>query len=81
MWDVAQESSFESIKEVMATAPTWAIYGSSHDTSSYGLGCALFQEQESNVFEPVVFASRTLSDTEQKYAPLKKKHWVLLGQR
>lgn len=47
----------------MLEADTWL----STDASSYGLGAALFHCQHGN-WKPVAYASRAMSETEQRYA-------------
>ena len=44
----------------------------SADTFSYGLGAVLLQELEST-WKPVAYASRSLSDTETRYAQIEKE--------
>ena len=43
------------------------------DASSYGLGAVLLQKQESGEFQPVVFISRSMTPTEQRYAQIEKE--------
>ncbi len=45
----------------------------SADSSSYGLGAVLKQQQPDGTWRPVVYASRTLNDTERRYAQVEKE--------
>ena len=73
-WSEAQEQVFQRIKIMIATSPVLAFYDPYkkrtlvNDASDYGLGCHLEQDGC-----PVVFASRTLSDTEQRYSQIEKE--------
>lgn len=78
-WDQTQEDAFGKIKESIAQAPTLAIYDPARvtkitsDASNFGLGCALLQKQDDDNYRPIAFASRTLSETERRYAPIEKE--------
>ena len=45
----------------------------SSDASSYGLGGVLLQKQQSGEWKPVMFASRILTTTDQRYAQIEKE--------
>ena len=45
----------------------------SEDASSYGIGAALSQRQPEGDWKPVVFISRALTSTEQRYAQIGKE--------
>ena len=68
-----QTRSFESLKQKMAEACTLAYFDKSAptkvitDASPVGLGAVLVQEQGS-VWTPVCYASRSLTECEQRYS-------------
>ena len=73
-WSESQQSAFESVKDMITNSPTLAYYNPQkelileNDACDYGLGSVLLQEGK-----PVAFASRSLSETEQRYAPIEKE--------
>ena len=73
-----QEQAFRDIKQEMISSPTLAHYDPnrkivvSADTSSFGLG-AVLRQQYGSTLRPVAFASRGMSETEQRYAQIEKE--------
>ena len=73
-----QKKSFESLKQKMAEACTLAYFDKNAptkiitDASPVGLGAVLVQEQ-GGVWTPVCYASRSLTDCEQKYSQTEKE--------
>ena len=82
IWGPAQQEAFEKLKSEIATPRVLAHYDVTADTkisadaSSYGLGAVLLQSQ-SDTWKPVVFASRSLTDTECRYAQIEKEALAL----
>ena len=78
-WGIAQEKAFQEIKEIISKTPVLALYDPRVETkihtdaSSYGLGGILMQKQRNNEWQPVAYASRALSQTEQRYAQIEKE--------
>ena len=78
LWDHPQDLVFSRIKEELAKPTILALYDSlaptkiSADASSYGIGAVLLQKSESQ-WKPVAFASRSLTETERRYAQIEKE--------
>ena len=78
IWDFAQKSAFLKVKEMLTSTPILIPYDYkrptkiSADSSSYGLGAVLLQLHD-DIWKPVAFASRSLSDTEKRYAQVEKE--------
>ena len=74
VWDINHDTAFNSLKKIVNTAPTLALYDPkkpiqlSADSLSYGLGTTLKQIQDDNTWRPVSYAPRSLSDIEARYA-------------
>ena len=77
-WTSGHEQAFLQIKEELSKPPILAYYNPnlptkvSVDASSYGLGAVLLQESHS-VWKPVAFASRSMTETETRYAQIEKE--------
>ena len=77
-WDSAQSAAFEKVKEILTSPEVLVLYDSkretcvSADSSSYGLGAVLLQKVE-DVWRPVSYISRSLTETESRYAPIEKE--------
>jgi len=73
-WTNEQQECFDSLKHLLSTAPVLAYFDVTKptviecDASSTGLGSVLLQEGR-----PIAYASRALTDTEQKYAQIEKE--------
>jgi len=78
VWGPDQERSFFRIKEELAKPTVLALYDQeadakvSTDASSFGLGAVLLQSTGES-WKPVAYASRSLSDTEKRYAQIEKE--------
>ena len=68
------------MKQELIRPPVLALYNLtaetkiSADASSHGLGAVLLQRStSSNVWKPIAFASRAMSETEKRYAQIEKE--------
>ena len=74
VWNEATDTAFNEIKKLITTPPVLKYYEPNEplvlqcDVSDHGLGAALIQGGK-----PVAFASRALSQAEQKYAQFEKE--------
>ena len=79
MWGPAQQDAFQQLKAVMASEQVLALYDPekettvSSDASSFGLGAVLMQKQPFGDMRPVAYASRSMSETERRYAQIDKE--------
>ena len=72
-----QEESFHQIKAEFAYSQLCLLPEASlkisSDASAYGLGAVLLQSSADNTLKPVAYASRFMSDTEQRYSQIEKE--------
>ena len=74
-WGPSQDEALTTLKDKLSKLATLTLYNPatnlklSADASSYGLGVVLPQEVDSK-WQPVAYASRTMSDTERRYAQI-----------
>ena len=77
-WGPSQSKAFDLVKEELAKPTTLALYDPaaltriSADASAYGLGAVLLQKIDGR-WKPVAFASRSMTETERRYAQIKKE--------
>lgn len=79
LWDQPQEKAFREIKQKLVSPDVLAHYDASKpsvvaaDACQDGLGAVLLQTDSSGKRRPIAFASRSLSDTEKRYAVIEKE--------
>ena len=77
-WSKSQQTAFEALKKAITDAPVLTYYDPKkelvleNDASQNGLGSAIFQDGK-----PIAYASRVLTDTEQRYAQIEKEMFAV----
>ena len=74
-WGQAQRKAFQEIKDCLVSTETLCHYDPNRPTVACmnGLGAVLLQKQLDGTSRPVCYASRSLSETEQRYAVIEKE--------
>ncbi|XP_048239742.1 uncharacterized protein K02A2.6-like [Haliotis rufescens] len=73
-WSSSQQESFQKVKDMVTKAPVLSYYDPEkeltveNDACEHGIGSVLMQEGK-----PVAYASRSLTDTEQRFAQIEKE--------
>ncbi|XP_048583904.1 uncharacterized protein K02A2.6-like [Nematostella vectensis] len=79
LWDQPQEIAFQAIKTKLTSTDVLAHYDPNKrsivaaDACQDGLGAVLLQSDSSGNRRPIAFASRSLNDTEKRYAVIEKE--------
>ena len=74
LWDSSSALILQSVNELVSSAPVLRLFDLklpvtvSFDASPYSLGAVLLQNGQ-----PIEFASRSLTDTQRRYAQIKKE--------
>ncbi|UYV63822.1 K02A2.6-like [Cordylochernes scorpioides] len=78
IWGDDQDRAFDQIKKSLTSAQGLALYDPSlpitvsADASSFGLGAVIWQTKD-GLRQVIAYASRTLSETEKRYAQIEKE--------
>ena len=79
LWDAPQQEAFENIKCTLSSAEVLAHYDPTlpcviaADACQDGLGAVLLQTDVHGNRRPIAYASRSLTDTEKRYAVIEKE--------
>jgi transposase InsO family protein len=79
LWGPEQDRAFKALKEELTKPTVLALYDVaarskvSADASSFGLGAVLLQCKGESGWKPVAYASRSLTETERRYAQIEKE--------
>ena len=82
-WGPDQERAFLELKEELCSSETLTLFDPMKpskvlaDASSYGLGGVLRQKHSDNDWRPVCYISRSMTETEQRYAQIEKEALAL----
>ncbi len=77
-WSYEQESAWQDLKVILTREPTLKFYDPkrsikiSADASQTGLGAVLLQNYD-GAWQPVAYASRSMTDAESRYAQIEKE--------
>ena len=78
-WEAPQRNAFHTLKERLSQKTTLAYFQQSAETqlvvdaSPVGLGAVLLQRQADGMLQPVEYASRSLTDVEQRYSQTERE--------
>ena len=79
VWDSPQEKAFKELKQIITSDIVLKSFNPeaetvvSSDASTVGIGALLKQRQKDGSMAPIMFASRALTPTEQRYATVEKE--------
>lgn len=79
MWEPHHKKAFDALKEEVTANSMLRYYDPSRpayvhcDASLRGIGAALLQPDSKNELRPVTFASKSLTETEQRYACIERE--------
>ena len=84
LWGPAQDEALKKLKAELTQPTVLTLYDPeaslkvSADASAYGLGAVLLQQYKGTGWKPVAYASRSMSQTEQRYSQIEKEALALV---
>lgn len=78
-WGTSQVKAFQNLKLALSSPQVLAQYSPTAETrvaadaSSYGIGAVLTQKQADEKWRPIIYISRSLTETEKRYAQIEKE--------
>ena len=84
VWGPTQAGAFKETKTELAGPTTLGLYNPDAPTKicadalAYGLGAVLLRQQHDDEWKPVVFASRSMMETEKRYSQIEKEALALV---
>uniref|UniRef100_A0A3B3S0H0 ribonuclease H n=1 Tax=Paramormyrops kingsleyae TaxID=1676925 RepID=A0A3B3S0H0_9TELE len=78
-WGTSQVKAFQHLKLALSSPQVLAQYSPTAETrvaadaSSYGIGAVLTQKQADEKWRPIIYISRSLTNTEKRYAQIEKE--------
>ena len=78
-WSEVEQEAFEGLKSIVTSKTVLKHFSTGKttkivvDASNVGLGAVLLQEQEDKNFYPVMYASRSLTETESRYSQTERE--------
>ena len=83
-WTKIHQAAFDQLKSLLTSSETLAYYNPGAkteiitDASPVGLGAMIAQQQPDGSFQPVCYASRTLTEVEQRYSQIERESLAIL---
>lgn len=81
---IKKKKTFRQLKRILSSSDTIILYDEkfpiilTRDASKYGLGTTIFHQLPDGSERPIAYASRILSETEKRYAPIDREALALV---
>ena len=78
-WTDDADNAFKEIKKILVSPRVLKLFDAKHETavyadaSKFGLGAVLMQKDNADVWRPVMYASRTMTNTQHHYSQMEKE--------
>lgn len=83
-WDAECEGAFDNLKQEICRATTLVHFDAklpiilATDASQYGLGAVIMHRYHDGTERPIAYASKTLTDSEQRYSQIEKEAFSII---